>query len=105
MNLGAGFTYLNIQVARYETILYTPSGLTNAEIEIPTAYLLPEFKRGFTFDATVTDIHAAAHEVTNAEFDDLGGGVYHYQTGFSSGGVIYANPGNWTACTRRCICS
>lgn len=91
IDLGSGFQRLNGQVARYETVLSTPVALANADIEIPTAYLLPEFRRGFTFNATEPDINAAAHEVRNSEFTHLGSNVYHLNYNAPSGGVIYAN--------------
>jgi hypothetical protein len=90
LNLGTGFDNLKTKVAKYETVVNTPTALTNADTEIPTAYLKPEFNRAFSFDATVTDINAATTEITS--FDSLGGGVYHKQVNFSgSGGVIFAN--------------
>lgn len=90
LDLGREYNYLKNQVAQYTTILNTPNGLTNANIEIPTGYLKSEFKRAFTFDSTVTDLNAAAHEVADREFAYLGNATYHYQYNPEYGGVIYA---------------
>lgn len=90
LNLGTGFDNLKPKVAKYETFVNTSTALTNADTEIPTAYLKPEFNRAFSFDATVTDINAATTEINS--FDSLGGGTYHKQVNFAgSGGVIFAN--------------
>ena len=94
LNLGPGFAALAPQVVRYNTqFLNGGVPLTEADIEIPTAYLRPQFARGFTFDATLTDINAAAHEVANGEFVQIAAGVFHYQYNATAGGVIYANAG------------
>ena len=91
LNLGSGFEYLKNRVTKYSTVLYTPKGLTGATIEIPTGYMLSEFDRAFTYDATVTDLTAATHEVQNSEFSNISTGVFHYgYADFNSGGVIYA---------------
>ena len=90
LNLGSGYNHLRDQVVRYDTVLYTPITLTNANIEIPTAYLKAEFKRAFQYDATNTDINAGTYEVQNSDFSNLGNGTYHRQFSVSAGGAIYA---------------
>ena len=90
LNLGSGFEYLRDQVVKYDTVLYTPITLTQANIEIPTAYLKAEFNRAFSFDASKTDINQGTHEITNSEFNNLETGVYHKQFEVPAGGAIYA---------------
>lgn len=90
LNLGTDFNYLRGQVMRYETVLDIPTTLTSANIEIPTAYLKNDMRRGFTFDATQADINAGLHELTQSSYTQLDAGTYHYQYNVNAGGVIYA---------------
>ncbi len=90
LSLGSGYENLVNQVARYDTVLSHPTDIFG-DIEIPTAYLEPEFNRGFTFDSTVSDIDQATHEVSNSEFTGEGNGAYVIGYRPNAGGVIYAN--------------
>lgn len=91
INLGTGFENLNGQVSRYETVLDSSIDQTNSNIEIPSAYLVPEFRRAFTFNAAESDKTKATKELGATDFDTPGYKVYHYQHDVNYGGVILAN--------------
>lgn len=126
INLGSQFNYLVPQIARYETVFYTPHGIKKASIEIPTGYLNPEFNRFFTIDASVSDLNVALTEITKAhtaakapsnhyQFDvkDAGGvviatsdlkyamGVYAYQKSLKTKGSIYFTLFNFLPSTTK----
>lgn len=90
LDLGTGFNHLRDQVIRYETVLDIPETLYSSNIEIPTAYLSNDMRRGFTFDATQTDINAGLQERLAADYNELDTGVFHLQYNVQAGGVIYA---------------
>lgn len=95
LNLGSANATLAQQVIQYSTVFVNGgnTALTSADIEIPTAYLLPAYNRGFTFDATQPNAALAAVEVPNTAYANIAAQVYHYQYNPAAGGVIYANAG------------
>lgn len=90
MDLGSGFNSLRAQIMRYDTVLDIPQTLYGANIEIPTAYLTSDLRRGFTFDATQSDINAGLSEKTVSDYTQLDSQTYHLQYSVNAGGVIYA---------------
>ncbi|MCQ6562569.1 hypothetical protein [Paenibacillus mendelii] len=90
IDLGSSYNYLRGQVIRYETVLQIPRTLNSTNIEIPTAYLTNDLRRGFTFDATKESVIEGLAEVKKEDYTDLGSNVFHLQYGVEAGGVIYA---------------
>lgn len=62
LSLGS-YSYLNSQIMTYKTTFSTPTILSDAHIEIPTAYLPVEFNRFFEIDATQSDLNTGLTEV------------------------------------------
>lgn len=84
LNLGS-YNYLNAQIIKYETTFYTPTTLTGAHIEIPTAYLKPVLKRFFEINATKSNLNQGLTEVSLSSGQSQQAPIHH------AGGIVIAD--------------
>ena len=78
------YSYLSAQIISYQTTFSTPTDLTEAHIEIPTAYLTPDFNRFFEVDATRSNLDEGLTEVA------LAVGQSQQAPEYAAGGIVIA---------------
>ena len=76
---------------RYTTVFVNGGPpLPQADIEIPTAYLKPSYRRSFTCDATQPGA-GALREIFDAQFEQLDASTWQHQFTPEAGGIILSN--------------